>query len=94
MTATERPERGALRDYGHRLSCCWYGDRGIVHAARTHWAIFSRSTACGHWVWDKAIRRDGYPGRAAKPITCPECLRVLNELTETERVGEWTEVTA
>jgi hypothetical protein len=81
MTATERPERGTLKDYGHRLSCCWYGDRRIVHAARTHWAIFSRSTACGHWVWDKAIRRDGYPGRVAKPVSCPECLRVLAELT-------------
>jgi len=79
------PERGTLRDYGLRLSCCWYGDRRIVHAARTHGIFVGRSTACGRWVNDDAIRRDGYPGRAAKPISCPECQRVLDELAGVER---------
>lgn len=83
MTALEPPPLGAAaRDYGMRLSCCWHGDQRIVHAARSvHWTV-GRATACGHWVWDKAIRRDGYPGRAAKPVSCPECLRVLAQLEE------------
>lgn len=82
MTALDPPPLAAsARDYGMRLSCCWFGDRRIVHAARAIWWQ-GRATACGRWVWDKAIRRDGYPGRAAKPVSCPECLRVLAQLEE------------
>lgn len=81
MTATEPPPLAEhATDYRMRLSCCFYGDRRIVHAARSNGIFVGRSTACGHWVWDSAIRRDGYPHRAAKPVTCAECLRVLGEL--------------
>lgn len=68
-------------DYGMRLSCCWYGDRRIVHAARSLGIWVGRASACGRWVNDDAIRRDGYPHRAAKPVSCPECLRVLVQLS-------------
>jgi hypothetical protein len=82
MTTIEPPPLAErAKDYGLRLSCCWPGDQRIVHAARrVHWTI-GRATACGHWVNDDARRRDGYPGRAAKPVSCPECLRVLVELS-------------
>lgn len=67
-------------------SCCWFGDHRIVHAARAIWWQ-GRATACGRWVWDKAIRRDGYPGRVGKPVSCPECVRVLAQLEESGREG-------
>lgn len=79
MTAPP-PLAERAKDYGMRLSCCWYGDQRIVHAARSLGIFVGRATACGHWVWDKAIRRDGYPHRPAKPVSCPECLRVLAQL--------------
>lgn len=82
MRTTEPPPLAdRARDYGLRLSCCWPGDRRIVHAARSLGWQVSRATACGRWVGDDAIRRDGYPHRAAKPVSCPECLRVLVQLS-------------
>ena len=82
MSSEPPPPAERARDYGLRLSCCWHGDRRIVHAARSLGIFVGRATACGRWVNDNAIRRDGYPGRAAKPVTCPECIRALAQLEE------------
>lgn len=73
------PPAESARDYGVRLSCCWFGDKRIVHAAHSLGRL-GLATACGHWVWDKAIRRDGRPGRPARAVSCPDCLRALAEL--------------
>lgn len=57
-------------EFKHRASCCWYGDKRIVHAIRNV-GIQNLQSACGRWVWDLRIRRD------FKPVTCPACIATL-----------------
>lgn len=72
------PATADRSEFGHRMSCCWYGDKRIVHAVRNV-GIQNLQSACGKWVWDLRIRRD------TKPVTCPACTAVLEGLTDRRR---------